>query len=66
MGGALYSAPGYRWSGLRLTMTMLLVGQQFLEYFFGEDDAKFFAKLGLNCIRLPVSHSLLSHSFPDA
>ena len=28
---------------------------QFLEYFFGEDDARYFASLGLNCIRLPVS-----------
>lgn len=28
---------------------------QFLEYFFAEDDAKFFASLGLNCIRIPVS-----------
>ncbi|WVR08824.1 hypothetical protein IAU60_005882 [Kwoniella sp. DSM 27419] len=29
---------------------------KFLEYFFGEDDAKFFASLGLNCIRLPVNY----------
>lgn len=28
---------------------------KFLEYFFTEDDAAFFASLGLNCIRLPVS-----------
>lgn len=28
---------------------------QFVEYFFGEDDAKYFASLGLNCIRSPVS-----------
>lgn len=24
---------------------------QFLEYFFAEEDAKFFASLGFNCIR---------------
>ncbi|WWC72351.1 uncharacterized protein I206_106313 [Kwoniella pini CBS 10737] len=29
---------------------------KFLEYFFGEEDAKFFASLGLNCIRLPVNY----------
>ena len=28
---------------------------KFLEYFFMEDDAKFFASLGLNCIRLPFN-----------
>ncbi len=27
-----------------------------LEYFFMEDDAKFFASLGLNCIRLPFNY----------
>jgi hypothetical protein len=27
---------------------------KFLEYFFTEKDAEFFASLGLNCIRLPV------------
>lgn len=27
---------------------------KFLEYFFTEDDAKLFAQLGLNCLRLPV------------
>ncbi len=26
----------------------------FWEYFFGEEDAKFFASLGLNCLRIPV------------
>lgn len=29
---------------------------KFLEYFFMEDDAKFFASLGLNCIRLPLNY----------
>lgn len=29
---------------------------KFLEYFFLEDDAKFFASLGLNCIRLPFNY----------
>ena len=29
---------------------------KFLEYFFTEDDAKFFASLGLNCIRLPFNY----------
>jgi aryl-phospho-beta-D-glucosidase BglC (GH1 family) len=29
---------------------------QFLEYFFGEQDAKWFAEQGLNCIRLPVNY----------
>ncbi|KAH8763924.1 glycoside hydrolase superfamily [Hyaloscypha sp. PMI_1271] len=29
---------------------------KFLEYFFIEDDAKFFASLGLNCIRLPFNY----------
>jgi hypothetical protein len=29
---------------------------KFLEYFFMEDDAKFFASLGLNCIRLPFNY----------
>jgi hypothetical protein len=28
---------------------------KFLEYFFGEEDAKFYASLGLNCLRIPVS-----------
>ncbi|WWC90955.1 uncharacterized protein L201_005893 [Kwoniella dendrophila CBS 6074] len=35
--------------------------EKFLEYFFGEDDAKFFASLGLNCIRIPVNY----HHFED-
>jgi hypothetical protein len=29
---------------------------RFLEYFFTEADAKFFASLGLNCIRLPFNY----------
>ncbi|KAG8885360.1 hypothetical protein FRB97_001435 [Tulasnella sp. 331] len=29
---------------------------RFLEYFFAEEDAKFFASLGLNCIRIPVNY----------
>ncbi|WVF65296.1 hypothetical protein IAT40_000020 [Kwoniella sp. CBS 6097] len=34
---------------------------KFLEYFFQEEDAKFFATLGLNCIRIPVNY----HHFED-
>lgn len=29
---------------------------KFLEYFFLEEDAKFFASLGLNCIRVPFNY----------
>ena len=29
---------------------------QFLEHFFGEPDATFFASLGLNCIRIAISY----------
>lgn len=29
---------------------------KFLEYFFQEEDAKFFSSLGLNCIRLPFNY----------
>ena len=29
---------------------------QFLEHFFGEPDAAFFASLGLNCIRIAISY----------
>jgi hypothetical protein len=29
---------------------------KFLEYFFTEEDAKFFASLGLNCLRLPFNY----------
>jgi aryl-phospho-beta-D-glucosidase BglC (GH1 family) len=29
---------------------------KFLEYFFMEDDAKFFASVGLNCLRLPFNY----------
>src|SRR3954452_23545189 len=29
---------------------------KFLEYFFTDADAKFFASLGLNCIRLPFNY----------
>jgi aryl-phospho-beta-D-glucosidase BglC (GH1 family) len=29
---------------------------KFLEYFFQEEDAKFFASLGLNCIRIPFNY----------
>ena len=32
------------------------LGGQFLEYFFSEADAKFFASLGLNCIRIPFNY----------
>ncbi|KZS92435.1 glycoside hydrolase [Sistotremastrum niveocremeum HHB9708] len=34
---------------------------KFLEYFFTDEDAKFFASLGLNCIRLPFNY----HHFED-
>ncbi|OCF38455.1 endoglucanase C [Kwoniella heveanensis CBS 569] len=34
---------------------------KFLQYFFQEEDAKFFASLGLNCIRIPVNY----HHFED-
>ncbi|KAF4565618.1 hypothetical protein EYR36_002192 [Pleurotus pulmonarius] len=30
--------------------------QKFLDYFFAEDDARFFHSLGLNCIRIAVSY----------
>lgn len=30
--------------------------QQFLEYFFQEEDAKFFKSLGLNCIRIAINY----------
>lgn len=39
---------------LDTTLTTL----QFLEYFFTEADAKLFAELGMNCLRLPVSIEL--------
>lgn len=29
---------------------------QWLEYFFTDADAKFFAELGLNCIRIPFNY----------
>ncbi|EMC97975.1 glycoside hydrolase family 5 protein [Baudoinia panamericana UAMH 10762] len=29
---------------------------KFLKYFFTREDAKFFASLGLNCIRIPINH----------
>ncbi|KAL5514139.1 XYL5_2 [Sanghuangporus baumii] len=29
---------------------------KFLEYFFGEEDAKFFKSLGLNCIRIAINY----------
>ncbi|MCJ1309531.1 Endo-1,4-beta-xylanase 5 [Agyrium rufum] len=29
---------------------------KWLEYYFTEKDAKFFASLGLNCIRIPFNH----------
>lgn len=29
--------------------------EQFLEYFFSDEDAALFAQLGLNCLRIPVS-----------
>src|SRR3954464_2111497 len=28
----------------------------FLDVFFGEEDAKFLASLGMNCVRLPVNY----------
>lgn len=34
---------------------------KFLEYFFTEADAKYFASLGLNCLRLPFNY----HHFED-
>ncbi|KAL9617479.1 MAG: hypothetical protein Q9160_007742 [Pyrenula sp. 1 TL-2023] len=34
---------------------------KFLEYFFTEGDAKYFASLGLNCLRLPFNY----HHFED-
>lgn len=33
-----------------------LLSVQFLDYFFTSSDAKFFASLGLNCIRLPFNY----------
>lgn len=33
-----------------------LTFEQFLEYFFLDEDAKFFGSLGLNCIRLPFNY----------
>lgn len=27
-----------------------------MEYFFTAEDAKFFASLGLNCVRIPINH----------
>lgn len=35
---------------------MYSLDEQFLEYFFSEADAKFFASLGLNCIRIPFNY----------
>lgn len=32
---------------------------KWLEYFFTEDDAAFFASLGLNCLRLPFNYKHL-------
>jgi len=29
---------------------------KFLTYFFTEEDAKFFASLGLNCLRIPFNY----------
>ncbi|KAJ9630889.1 endo-1,4-beta-glucanase [Taxawa tesnikishii (nom. ined.)] len=29
---------------------------KFMEYFFTAEDAKFFASLGLNCVRIPINH----------
>ena len=29
---------------------------KFLDYFFTEEDAKFLASLGLNCVRIPINH----------
>lgn len=46
---------------LDATLTML----QFLDYFFTEADAKLFAELGMNCLRLPVSIELKCSSQED-
>lgn len=39
---------------------------QFLEYFFTEEDAKLFVKLGMNCLRIPVSRTSVRGSEIDA
>ena len=39
-----------------LFVSLTSVSLQFLEYFFQEEDAKFFKSLGLNCIRLPFNY----------
>jgi acid phosphatase family membrane protein YuiD len=39
---------------------------QFLEYFFTDADAAFFASLGLNCIRLPVNYRHLEDDMAPA
>ncbi|KAG8986944.1 hypothetical protein FRB93_005004 [Tulasnella sp. JGI-2019a] len=36
---------------------------KFLEYFFAEEDAKFFASLGFNCIRIAVNYRHLEDDF---
>jgi beta-glucosidase/6-phospho-beta-glucosidase/beta-galactosidase len=39
---------------------------RFETYFFGEEDAKFFASLGLNCMRLPFNYRhVMDDSNPD-
>lgn len=48
--------------GISKHVTSSTTAGQFLEYFFAEDDAKFFASLGLNCIRIPVSSQYRSQN----
>ena len=38
------------------TYSWLIAKLQFLEFFFAEEDAKFFASLGLNCIRIAFNY----------
>ena len=35
---------------------VVFLSPQFLEYFFQDEDAAFFASLGLNCIRIPFNY----------
>jgi hypothetical protein len=48
-----------------LLLDTTLITLQFLEYFFTEADAKLFAELGMNCLRLPVSIELKCFSQED-
>jgi hypothetical protein len=38
---------------------------QFLEYFFSEDDAIYFKKLGLNCIRIAFNYRHFEGAFAE-